>query len=468
MAKEHIRYTCFPSVVRAGKKVEITIFPCDISRRFKQNCEYEVGVIGLRDDMVHYYDKGPLDLKYNIENGCLKFEYEFLREQEYEISFCKKGEKAQTLSVYALNDDLYERRALKGDLHTHSYYSDGADGVAMIPANYREQGFDFFALTDHNRMFTSEFAKKGFENVKLGMHIINGEEVHTPGSLLHIVNIGAKYSVCDKYVRDPEGYERAVDEIEKTLAHIPETYRRRVAMAHWACDEIHKAGGLAIFAHPFWKPYKYNLSDEFCQILFDQKIFDAFELMGGIGAPNCNMQLALWQEQVQKGNALSVVGSSDSHSHNFETTAYARRFTYVFAKDNTTEAILEAIKNGYSVAGELPLSNDYDVRFYGSLRLVMFAHFMFKNYFSKTIELCAAEGKLMQRYSSGEDVGEVLSGLAPSVENFYKKFYGIDPAPVLSKERIEYLDKLLDAQINSGIATKGSNLKLYPKKERRE
>ena len=93
---------------------------------------------------------------------------------------------------------------------------------------------------------------------------------------------------------------------------------------------------------------------------------------------------------------------------------------------------------------------------------------MFNNYFDKTFELCATEGALMQRYAAGEDVGEVLSALAPSVENFYKKFYGLTPAPVLSKERIEYLDALLEAQINSGIITKGSHLELYPKKERRE
>ncbi len=468
MANTRVRFAAFPSVVRAGEKSRITIFPCDISRRFVQNAVYEVGVIGLSDDMLSYYDKLPLDLDYSITDGTLQFEYEFSREQEYQITFCKKGEPTQTLSVYALNDDLFERRALKGDLHTHSYYSDGSDGVAMIPANYREQGFDFFALTDHNRMFTSQFAVRGFENVALGIHILQGEEIHTPGSLVHIVGVGAKQSVCDKYVRDPEEYERAVDELATTLTDIPETYRRRVAMAHWACNEIHKAGGLAILAHPFWKPYKYNLSDEFCDILFAQGIFDAFELMGGVCTASCNMQLALWQKQCERGHRLAVVGSSDSHNNTFDGTVFGHRFTIVFAKDNTTESILQAVKQGYSVAGELPLSSDSDVRFYGDLRLVAFAHFMFKNYFDKTLELCRTEGALMQRYAAGDAVGEVLSALAPSVEEFYKKFYGLTPAPTLSPERTAYLDALLDAQRNSGVVTKGSNLKLYPKKERRE
>jgi len=418
MANSRTRFCPFPSVVRAGQTTKITIFPCDISRRFREEFEYEVGVIGLLDDMVHYYFKEPLDLPYVIKDGTLQFEYTFSREQEYQIAFCKKGEKQVKLSVYALAEDLYHRRPLKGDLHAHTYYSDGNDGVAMTPADFREQGFDFFALTDHNRMFTSEFAIKAFENVTLGMHIMKGEEVHTPGSLLHIVAVGGKESVCDKYVRDPEGYEKAVDEIAETLTDVPETYRRRTAMAKWACGEIRKAGGISIFAHPFWMPYKYNVSEEFCDILFDQDIFDALEVMGGIEAANCNLQLALWQHQSARGHKLPVVGSSDTHDHSRSSTPFARRFTVLLAKDNTTESILEAIRQGYCVAGELPLSSEEDVRFYGDLRLVKLAHFLYKNYFDKTFELCAAEGALMQRYASGDNVGEVLSALAPSVENF--------------------------------------------------
>ena len=56
-----------------------------------------------------------------------------------------------------------------------------------------------------------------------------------------------------------------------------------------------------------------------------------------------------------KGNALPIVGSSDSHNHDFEKcSSFARHFTLVFAKENTTEAILDAIRSGYSLAAEIP------------------------------------------------------------------------------------------------------------------
>lgn len=38
----------------------------------------------------------------------------------------------------------------RGNLHTHSFWSDGDDFPEMITAWYREQGYHFLALTDHN------------------------------------------------------------------------------------------------------------------------------------------------------------------------------------------------------------------------------------------------------------------------------------------------------------------------------
>ena len=73
----------------------------------------------------------------------------------------------------------------------------------------------------------------------------------------------------------------------------------------------------------------------------------------------------------------------------------------------------------------------------------------------------------MRRMAHGEDVGALLSELAPTVENFYKRFYGLIPAPVLPAEAIAFLDECLEAQKNGPI-TKGSKLYIYGQNERRE
>lgn len=469
MRNAHPRYMCFPSVVCVGHETEIAITARDTSRIFREDKQYSLAVIGLREDMDSYHSKLVMDYPCQVRDGRLCFTYNFDKEQEYSIRFCAEGEKEVRVALYAVNEDLYQLRPLKGDLHTHTYYSDGADGISMTPADYREEGYDFFALTDHNRMYTSQMATQLYKDIPLGMHIMLGEEVHTPGSLVHIVHAGGSKSVCNQYIHHPEEYEAAVDTIAETLTHVPEQYRRRVAMAKWACDEIHKAGGLAIFAHPFWQPRKYNVSEEFGQLLFGEKMFDALELMGGIGDKNNNLQLALWQEQAFQGNVIPVVGSTDSHNHDFSGGRFGRRFTYVFARENSTEAILEAIRAGYSVAGELPMDSESEVRFYGSrLRLVAFAHFLFENYFCETWRLCVGEGILMRRYAEGEDVAALLAAFAPTVENFYKRFYGLIPNPPMPADRKLFLDKCLELQRTVGPETKGSSLFLYGGNDRRE
>lgn len=469
MINSHPRYMCFPSVVRVGRKTEISVRPRDISRVFRDDKEYELCVIGMRDDMVNYFDPLPKECEHTVSDGCLHFTYTFPKEQEYSIRFCEKGGKETRISLYAVEDDLYSRMALKGDLHCHSFYSDGQDGLAMTPADYREEGFDFFALTDHNRMYTSQMAARLYENVPIDLNIIQGEEVHTPGSVMHIVHIGGRTSVCNKYIKEPEVYESAVSEIEKKLNHIPEQYRKRVAMAHYACDEIHKAGGIAIFAHPFWCPNIYNLSEEFCDILFDEKIFDAFEVFGGINQKQNNLQLNLWQEQILKGNKIPVVASSDSHNHDFAKTGFARRFSIVFAEENSTEAIIKAIKEGYSVAAEIPMGNNEEIRFCSAqLRLVAFAHFLYENYFSETYRLCMGEGILMRRFAEGEDVTEELKLLKGTVNKFYKRFYGLEKYDKLPKERLNFLDECRTLQQQVGPETCGSQLRIYGSNIRRE
>ena len=466
MINAHPKFICYPSVVSVGKEIKVTIFPMDTSRRFREGQKCELGVYGLMDDQIEYHFPAPLDHEFSISDGCLHFTHLFDKEQEYRIRLKQNG-VLTILSMYALADDLYALRPLKGDFHSHCWYSDGSDGLTMTPADYREEGFDFFTLTDHNRMFTSRLAMKMYEGVALGMEMIPGEEIHTPGSNVHIVHAGGKESICERYINDPATYEAEVAAIEATMGDIPEQYRNRIAMAKWTCEKAHEFGGSAIFAHPYWQPDQFNISTDQASYMFSQKMYDAFELCGGVDTRANNLQLALWQEQCLKGNRLSVVGSSDSHNHNSQQEKFARRFTVVFAKDNTTEAILEAVKNGLSVAGEIADGAIGDVRFYGDLRLVTFCHFLFHHYFSRTWRLCIGEGILMRRIAHGEDVSALLSQLAPTVENFYKRFYGITPAPVLPAETIAFLDECLEVQKNGPI-TKGSKLYIYGGNERRE
>ena len=129
MRNAHPKYMCFPSVVCVGKETEVSIVARDISRIFREDREYEMCVVGLRDDQTEYHAHIPLDYPCRVVDGTLRFTYTFDHEQEYSIRFAPKGEKEIKIPLYAVKEDLYELRPLKGDLHGHSYYSDGQDGI---------------------------------------------------------------------------------------------------------------------------------------------------------------------------------------------------------------------------------------------------------------------------------------------------------------------------------------------------
>lgn len=57
---------------------------------------------------------------------------------------------ATIIALIVLAGCTSEARWFKGNLHTHSYWSDGDDFPEMIVAWYQDNGYDFVALSDHN------------------------------------------------------------------------------------------------------------------------------------------------------------------------------------------------------------------------------------------------------------------------------------------------------------------------------
>ncbi len=45
----------------------------------------------------------------------------------------------------------------KGNTHTHTWWSDGDSPPESVSAWYRERGYNFLVLSDHNRMQKGEF-----------------------------------------------------------------------------------------------------------------------------------------------------------------------------------------------------------------------------------------------------------------------------------------------------------------------
>ena len=249
-------YRIWPSVIPADKCVTMTIAANERAFFLEDGEQYEITIISKdADELDYHHPSTRRHLTATAQGGALRFETVFDGEQEHEIIFHKTEKKSYSMSVYSLYEDLYALTPMKGDLHSHSYRSDGLVDPAALAGHFREMGYDFFALTDHNRYYPGGEIDEAYEGVERSLFRVLGEEVHTPGSMLHIVHVGGKSSVAEIYCREGERYEREVGEcLTRVPESIPEKYRERYAMAMWATEKIHEAGGLAIFPHPFWRP----------------------------------------------------------------------------------------------------------------------------------------------------------------------------------------------------------------------
>ena len=68
----------------------------------------------------------------------------------------------------------------------------------------------------------------------------------------------------------------------------------------------------------------------------------------------------------------------------------------------------------------------------------------------------------MRRYAEGEAVANALAACADTVENFYKRYYGLITFEGLSQERLAYLDACSTYHCTESPATKGATMVMLP------
>ncbi|MBE6597690.1 MAG: hypothetical protein E7641_08500 [Ruminococcaceae bacterium] len=462
-------YEIYPSVVQADKKTLMTIAPLERAFIFVEGAEYSVSVADLNYDEESYYTPTSKNTFSAVaHNGVIEFEYSFCDEQEHLVILEKNGVVVENFYVYSLFEDLYVTRPMKGDFHSHSFRSDGQRDPTAIAGYYREQGYDCFALTDHNRFYSGGEIDEAYEGVNTGFIRVSGEELHTPPSVIHIVHIGGNTSVCEKYFKYPEEYNAEIEEyMKKVPADLPEKYAARYARAMWATDKIHEAGGIAIFPHPYWRPKNlvYNVCDEFAMILLKSGMFDAYEVVGGMKQPDLNRSVALWNELRAEGYDIPVVGSSDVHAIH-DSKLFPFNYTIVFAKEKSAEAVVEAIKNGMSVAVEANGNDELtrQKRAYGKLRYVSYAQYLLKYFFPKLERLCEGGGVAMRAYAIGDAPRELVELHAELAERFRLRFFGQLEALRPNADMIAFENKWREVQMN-GPLTKGSNIYSTPNRQ---
>ena len=339
------------------------------------------------------------------KDGIISVKYRFFGEQEWVLSVTNdewesRGSKPRNFRVYSLSEDMYGLNPYTGDLHTHSNGSDGWDDPAVVAANYRKAGFDFMALTDHHKREPSERMIDAYAGVPLGIKLYHGEEVHADPGQIHVVNFGGGYSVNEKLKEGGDALRERLRRMATGLDLPAGVNPMEAALRIWMADEIRKAGGISILAHPFWV-YKltYHMNLATLNYCVDNRIFDALELFGGINQRENSLQLSYYMEKISTGKKPPIVASSDSHQTD-PAEHFGTSKTMIFAKDCELDSIKEAISNYRTVAiyqlhGESPI-------LIGDFRMVKYARFLIDTYLPLHDELCVEEGVLMREHLMGD------------------------------------------------------------------
>lgn len=217
-------------------------------------------------------------------------------------------------------------RWYKGNLHTHTTRSDGRKSPEEVADLYREQGYDFLALTDH--WVLSQ------ERQEEGMLLLSGCEYNVGASvqegIYHIVGIG--------------------------MEQVPSLGRIAGLKPQDLIDGIRAAGGIAILAHPAWS---LNRSEEAVRLtgLAGTEIYNTLSGRPWNARPYSGVFV---DEMASRGCLLPCMAADDSHFYEGEA---CRSYLMVKAEECTRESLLAAILRGdfYATQGpELSLRREGD------------------------------------------------------------------------------------------------------------
>ncbi len=442
MKVELHNFTIFPMVFPAGQEVRFTVKPRGAHCYFEGPLKIVVQRMdcGSATQPFTAWNATTIDVTAD-EDHCLRFSYTAEEEGELAVAIVKENAWAFRLNVYALAEDLACRVPLRGDFHMHTCRSDGREAPAIVCANYRKIGYDFIVITDHGTYFPSLEAIEAYKGVKTALTILPGEEVHMPETDTHIVNAGGLFSVngllessanytltkgsdegrrLDESVALPpivsaEQYKKEIDALEESLTDCPSNVNKRwYAVCLWAFEKIREADGLGIFAHPYWISDLYQMPEPFTRYMMEKHPFDAFEVLGGENYYAQNgFQTALYYDEYRYGRIHPIVGSTDSHGSTEHNRNRDICSTIVFAEANERRAILDAVKDRYSVAVDT-ISKEY--RLVGEFRLQKYAAFLMENYFPLHDMEAAMDGEMMLQYALGDASAAEVETLSAHAE----------------------------------------------------
>lgn len=210
---------------------------------------------------------------------------------------------------YEITIKYKHRRLLKGDLHTHTFASDGVHSMEELAWKAKRNGLDFVAITDHNQL-VSRAALPQVEGVTL---IPGVEWTHYQGHA-NFLGVDKPFDGCF-----------ATNTLEETQKIF---------------NTAHERGALITVNHPY---------ESGCEFKYDLQSlpFDCLEIWNGPMRESNLKAVGLWQALLSSGKKIPACAGSDYH-RDTPFIFLGGPTTCVFAESNGTSDILAALKAGHA------------------------------------------------------------------------------------------------------------------------
>lgn len=193
-------------------------------------------------------------------------------------------------------------RWLRGNLHTHTTNSDGQFPLTELVRHYKELGYDFLVITDHDKLTP-------VDGVATSLILMQGCEVSSGGK--HVIGLGISEPI------DP---------------NLP----RQVAI-----DAINEQGGVAILSHPNWGETFCHWKQEDLESINGHAGIEVFNgnILRDTGSPLASDR---WDMLLSQEHRVWGYGVDDTHNE----LDLANGWTMVLADEPTPDAILKALRDG--------------------------------------------------------------------------------------------------------------------------
>ncbi len=217
-------------------------------------------------------------------------------------------------------------RWYKGNLHTHTTHSDGDSSPDAVARWYKEHGYQFLFLSDHN-YFTDPGGLNQVFGAKERFLLIGAEEVtaHSQKKPVHVNAYGISQLVPPQF--GPS---------------VRETIQRNV-------DAVRAAGGIPSLNHP---NFGWAVTPEDVAAVRNLRLIEVYNghptvhNEGGGGKPSAE---SIWDAALTAGRELFAVAVDDAHYFKRFGPGYSnpgRGWVVVKARELTARAILEGLKRG--------------------------------------------------------------------------------------------------------------------------